>query len=364
MCLYISWVKDGLGLAKVSMTAQTDIELVSAKEVSQEQLGKFYELAFPRRARYLVSNWMWHYGGPNGSNLSCWPLVAVAPSGQVLGHVATIPSTFDDGVDGVSAAWFVDFFVLPAARSLGVGGELIRRVMRASPLMMAIAVSKYSLPIFRRYGWREVPGPTRLSSVIQFKDFCPAQSPRLWRVASSMIDVPLNSLRSRAINLEGRTGVYGDTTEIDRCTALDLLTLGVDQHIWDNQLIEWRLNDSQIGGRILLHQAGEEIALSRVFRNQDRIELHVLSFGGRVSSVIFGYLLRWAIRENVSRVVIVTGNQTIKRLARKHLFFGKPMTPFFFSENKSLLERICSSPPNLQMIDSDLDMALPDTLVA
>mgnify|MGYP001311368917 CR=1 FL=1 len=348
----------------MSFANYRDVDFVSAKEVSEEQLRIFYQHAFPQRAAYLANNWAWHYGGPSGVNLSFWPLLAVAPSGQILGHVGTIPSVLNERADKVPASWFVDFFVLPEARGSGLGSALIRRVMQASPLMMAVAVSKFSLPIFRKYGWREVPGTVRLSSIIQFNHFCPVESLSLRRLTSSVIDAPLNLIRSSTVSFLQKGKVTRQTVGIDNYTAKELLGFGVGRRIWDEELVEWRLKHSELGGRILLHSVGRESAISRVFHNKNRKELHVLSFGENASSSIFGYLLSWAICEKVSRIVILTGDQDIKDLARRYLFFSTPMTPFFYSEDKALVERVSRQPPNLQMIDSDLDMALPDKLVA
>ena len=349
-----------LGLASRTLTDSSKIELVSAREVNALELQRFYKTAFPRRAEYLAAHWAWHYGGPEGENLSDWPLVAIVPSGQIVGHVGTIPSICKRESTTIQAAWFVDFFVSPHVRGSGVGGRLIRRVMKAAPLMMAIAVSEYSLPIFRKYGWREIPGTIRLSTVLSFKQFTSAHHSPLRKISFPMLDGPVGYLRTWLLSRGRAYDAACDTKELDKSESLDCSMLGVDHNIWNSELIRWRLQNSQVGGRIFLHTAGDECALTRVLSNFNRRELHVLSFGQTTSTLIFKYLLRWAIEHKVSRVVMVTGDSELKRMARKMLFVGTPMTPFLYSADETLLEGVSDFPPRFQMIDSDLDMAISD----
>jgi len=336
------------------------MKYVCAKEVNATELQRFYRVAFPRRAEYLAEHWAWHYGGPDGENLNNWPLVALTSSDQIVGHVGTIPSIFRQESTTIQAAWFVDFFVSPHIRGTGVGGHLIRRVMKAAPLMMAIAVSQYSLPIFRKYGWSEIPGTTRLSTVLSFKQFTSPHHSRMRKIFLPMLDGPISCLRSLLLSLDGAPDVTGETKELEKSEHLDYSILGVDHDIWNSQLIGWRLKSSQTGGRLFLHTARGEFALTRVLSTFKRRELHVLSLGQQTSIVIFKYLLKWAIEQKVSRLVMVTEDPELKRIARKFLFVGTPMTPFFYSADKALLQRVSACPPRFQMIDSDLDMAISD----
>ena len=57
---------------------------------------------------------------------------------------------------------------------------------------------------------------------------------------------------------------------------------------------------------------------------------------------------------------MVTGDPELKRMARKMLFVGTPMTPFLYSADETLLKSVSDFPPRFQMIDSDLDMAISD----
>jgi hypothetical protein len=350
------------------VTIDPTINFAPAREVSPGILEEFYRSAFPNRANYLVKNWKWHYGGADISNLEKWPLVALAPGGEIVGHVSTIPTRFVVQGNTVEASWFVDYFVVPSARGRGVGGELIRRVMRAAPLMLAIGVSKYSLPIFRRYDWFEIAGTARLSKILRFRDFPSVRQSS----AKSLVCAGIDPCVSGLVKLVGKIARVEGVTELVPSIPSKLLlgaktannALSLEWRAWNKRSLEWRLDRSRVGGQFLLHSVGDQCALSRVFRRNSILELHLLTVSENCTVSMFLYLLRWGVNNHIGRLSLVTNNEIIQRAARRCLFASNPLSPFFFSSDPAISTFITNTPPNWQMIDSDLDLALPDEWVA
>ena len=350
------------------MRIDPTIDFAPAREVSPEILEEFYRSAFPSRGNYLVKNWKWHYGGADLANLKNWPLLALSPCGKIVGHVATIPTNFSIGQGAVETRWFVDYFVAPSAREQGIGGELIRRVMQAAPLMLAIGVSKYSLPIFRSHGWFEIAGTMRLSKVLRLRNF---QSVRQSRLKSGVCDGIDWCLGGFVEHIGTIFGIEGLTERVSSSPS-DLLleansnnkAVALEWRSWARKSLEWWLDDSQIGGQFFLHTMGNEYALSRMFRSDCNLELSLLAVSENCGPSMFLYLLRWGIANDIARLSLVTNNGNLQSSTRKCLFSRKPLPPFYFSRDQAIRSAILSAPPNWQMIDSDLDLALPDVSVA
>jgi GNAT superfamily N-acetyltransferase len=338
-------------------------ELIPAADAPVEVLARFYQVAFPSRAQFLINHWRWHYSGIDPSNLAEWPLLAIDTKGEILGHVSTIPTNVTCRGRVFRGSWFVDFFVMPKARGLGIGGALIQRVMGAAALMMAIGASSYSLPIFRRYNWVEIEGTVKYSNILRLSEFPRIRKLRFPSLVPKTLDLALNFAGSTPNRIYGTVGEVVDITAAPSQFLQGWECLSASDHDAkppSRDFVQWRLDANPLGGRLFLHTTDYGKALTRVFSRNGIRELNILSIESSNTDRVLAHLLHWASTQKMSRISLVTSCKKIQSCARRWFLFKRLLTPFYFSNDPNLLSVIMDSPPDWQMIDGDIDLALPD----
>ncbi len=134
------------------------LQLVPASCVRFSALTAFYVDSYPNRAISLAENWTWLYNGISTTNTNRWPLVAIDKDGTVVGHISSYPIQVCHAAARYNAAWFVDLYVLPDYRAVGLANILWQEVMQAADIMLSISPNKVSLPMFLKSGWIDISG--------------------------------------------------------------------------------------------------------------------------------------------------------------------------------------------------------------
>ena len=336
------------------------IRFVPAAEIPCSRLEKFYHVAFPSRAYRLFDSWRWQYQGCNETNTGEWPLVAIDHSGTVVGHASSIPITLELSGKKIKAAWFVDYFVLPEFRHTGIGGYLIQQVMGAAPVMLAIAVSKHSWPVFKKFGWREQKGTKKFTTPLRPSDFSVVSRLGMSKSAS-LFDSFLR--RCVAMRCWGNS-VVGSCQKPNTKQLVEIFSGYYGPYesdetaivVRDEKYFRWRIYGNQMGGKFSLHRVAETYALCRTVFSSGLYELNILMIVGDQLESMFCYLYSIAVREKLSRISLVTSNKKVQDVARKWFVFASNLPPFYFSEDHKHLERLAQMRVNWEMIDSDLDL--------
>jgi GNAT superfamily N-acetyltransferase len=124
-----------------------DLVVRSAIDIDGAALTEFHGRVFPG---WPISRiWRWLYRSDTGG----FPLVCLDGS-RVIAHAGGIPFTARVGGRLFTAAWFVDFSVLPEYQRRGVGGRLTQAWMDQSELCVTFCNAR-SMAVFLRYGWTE-----------------------------------------------------------------------------------------------------------------------------------------------------------------------------------------------------------------
>jgi GNAT superfamily N-acetyltransferase len=103
-------------------------------------------------ARHVDRRWWWQIEPP--------PILVIDdPTTRTLGGLcAYMPFTFHARGREVAAAWFVDFYVVPALQGRGFGQQLTRAVQARFPLTASLSQTAMAWRVFQKLGWRERAG--------------------------------------------------------------------------------------------------------------------------------------------------------------------------------------------------------------
>jgi GNAT superfamily N-acetyltransferase len=342
---------------------RSDFELRFSSDVSERALSEFYDLAFPLRARKLKLYRNWYYSGRSVRNINRWPVVAVDRTGRIIGHAGTIPNLVNIAGRSIEASWFVDFFVLPEARGLGVGQSLMDKVMTASPIMMAIAASPDSLPMFRKYGWFEnqetyhVSLPTRPSEFAKLRTYFGKNFPKILDVCVARYVHAISKGKS-VINVSDVLDASMLEQTFNVMRQGDPNNASVIQRNTD--YFNWRVIKNPLGGRYQIYSTDCAHALGRIMVSKARKELNILLLQGKNLEQILSGILSYAMNERVARVSFLSSMPVVAQIVPRWFWIKRNTPPFFYSEDKGLMEKLTTNTPELSLIDSDLDLSLID----
>lgn len=129
---------------------KTNILVLPASDINNDLLIDFYKAMYPERKNLLPRVWKWlnRFSSSEGKG----PLVAVY-NNRVVAHAAMIPFAVTVNATQYTAAWFVDFAVLPQFQKKGIGTLLTRQFMSFFDLCLEIGHNKRSGSVFNRLGW-------------------------------------------------------------------------------------------------------------------------------------------------------------------------------------------------------------------
>ena len=102
-----------------------EIEYKSISEVDKNSLYEFYSIAFPSKNEILYKNWSWIY---RTSLNNSQPIIALYEN-KIVGHAGLISNKLSYGNSIFNGIWFVDFFILPEFRNIGLGNILTKKWM-------------------------------------------------------------------------------------------------------------------------------------------------------------------------------------------------------------------------------------------
>ena len=100
-------------------------------------------------AAHVEDRWWWRHEGP--------PLVVAEQREprRLVGLCAFMPFTLVSRGTAHSAAWFVDFFVLPGCQGRGIGSRLTRAVQDRFAVTASLSQTEMAYRVFRKLAWHE-----------------------------------------------------------------------------------------------------------------------------------------------------------------------------------------------------------------
>lgn len=333
------------------------IEIIPAIDVSQQSLARFYSLAYPERANFLINHWKWLYSGRNSQNIQCWPIVARAQNGTIVAHAATIPTHVIIDNELLDARWFVDYFVSEQFRGMGLASILIDEVMDSAEIVAIIGSSSAAKPVFRHHGWSECFGtisyslPLKISNNVRFRS---APFQRLLRIT----DILLN----RYYRI--RKGVVTNDFELLPLTSRNLqrftdnaldFPVGVAQ-LHDNTFLTRRLIDFPLSHQIRVYSSTHSTALIRFTKSGGYSRMNILKIMTTAPIQFFKHILALGLEHCVDEIALVSSDKVLQDSFNRLFPIRKNIPFYLFSRTRTLPSSTSMKSVRWEMIDSDLDL--------
>ena len=136
-------------------------KITKISDVEQSQLFEFYKKIYSDRHKTLIKNWQWWYR----SDYSQYETLVISLEKKIIGQAGLQPVDLSVNGKMISAAWFLDFAILPEFRGKGFGKILTQKLMETCPYLITFCNSK-TLGIVRKLGWQENSSIMRLARPI------------------------------------------------------------------------------------------------------------------------------------------------------------------------------------------------------
>ncbi len=300
-----------------------DTGVRAAAEIPAAALEDFYDRMYPGRAAFLKRHWRWLYRVGSRESVPS-PLVAVAGE-RVVGHGGLIPVTLRRGGEERTAAWFLDFAILPEFQRKAVGGLLVHTGMLSCPLQIAF-LNERSWRMVEKLGWE-----TR-SHTFGFRLLLRPERHPKFRAAPAKALAALAGLATRAVwraRAFAHQQLSASPATADRLAAFSERGAGPALHVPRSaEFLRWRISTHPCAGEYFVLSprggrggGGGYSALARVVEDGAYRRLHLLTLRGEaagrgaLSSFLAG-VVGWAAKQDIHDVVLVTSEAAVARAAR------------------------------------------------
>jgi len=333
-----------------------EIEYRKISEIKKELLYDFYNKAFPLRSEILFKNWKWI---SRYSLNKKEPLVAIYQK-KVIAHAGLISTQIYHKQNKHNAIWFIDFFILPEFRNLGVGKSLTNKWMELEGNQFTFC-NRDSLKVFKKLDWEQDTN---------FYKTCKVINPLKWIPFIKTLDQDILK-KLNFLNLFNRSIYSKNVSFINlldfKKNFLDLINLKNINYgenlkpfiIKDKSWAEWRILESPFikHYHLFLIETSYVVVSINFDNNKKKLNIIHSNFeNDNYKSIILNSVMNWSINNNVD-IIWLSLNKTsdIKNLEK---FFNLKFNLIFAcnSYKSSLEKNELRSIVNLEGIDSDLEI--------
>lgn len=333
-------------------------EIAPATEVCAPSLEAFYEAMFPERADFLKRHWRWLYR-VGEYDWAPSPAVALA-EGRVVGQAGCIPVVLRCAGEKRRAMWLVDLAILPGLQRQGIGMALTQALMARCSIQLGFC-NERSLGALLKCGW-EVRRDTLSLQLLLRPERHPKLQNTAWAKAAGAATRAVwraRTLFQKEISIEPATPEsLAEFARHDFGPALHVVR--------SESFLNWRIAaHPQPQQHVILRgqnqTEGRCEAIARISDENGFRKLHILSLAApadksALSDFLAG-LIRWAAREDVHRLLMVTSNRQVAAIARWWLPISTPLHFIHYADDASARELLRSAEQYWECIDNDFDLA-------
>lgn len=333
-----------------------EIEYRKISEIKKELLYDFYTKAFPLRSEVLFKNWKWI---SRYSLSKQEPLVALYQN-KVIAHAGLISTQIFHKKTTHNAIWFIDFFILPEFRNLGLGKSLTNKWMELEGNQLTFC-NKNSLKIFEKLNWEQDKN---------FYKSCKIINPLKWiPIIKTLGQDKLKKLNF--FNLFNRSTYSKNVSFIN---LLDNKNFFLDLEgqkkinkeetskpfiIKDKSWAEWRILESPFIKYYHLFSIETSYVVVSINFENNKKKLSIIHSNYEddyYKSVILNSVINWSVDNNID-IIWLSLNQ-ISNSNKLEKFFKINFNLIFAcnSLNSSLEKNELRSIANLEGVDSDLEI--------
>lgn len=343
-------------LSPLTSPASARYEIKEAGAVSAELLNAGYERLFPQRAAFFQTNWRWLYRD-GACEWGPAPLVAFSAQDGVIGHMGAIPITLRRGGEERRASWLVDMAVSSQHRRQGIGLALTRAAMARCPLMVAFG-NEHSVAAFVKGGWRTSDHTRGFQLLLRPEHHPKFQASR--------------ALLGRALGLTTRAiwrlrSAAARKVQVTALAAADLAEFAEDKliaplHVTrSSEFLRWRLLDHpRAGEHCVIKDDRGGAAIVRLTREDGFHRLHLLSV--RVAGAeeqladFLAAVVRWALVEGWHRVLLVTSQPQVARVAKRWLPVTSRLRYLCYAADATGWDFVGGTDHGWECLDNDFDL--------
>jgi hypothetical protein len=339
------------------MTILNEIEYKSISALKENSIYKFYSTAFPLKNEVLYKNWRWIYR-TSFNNLE--PIVATHKD-KIIGHAGLISNKLSFNNSFFNGIWFVDFFILPEFRNIGLGKILTRKWMELEDFHLTFC-NKKSLQVFKKFNWVE--------NNDYFKS-CKIINPLKWIPFFNTLDdstlnkfnffklfnKPINSQNVDFVNLSENINLliniidnykFGSKNNDNRIKILR-----------DKKWLEWRLCESPFIKNYYLFSINESYSIVSLITVNKKKKLNIIFSNYENSNyelLLNQSIVRWSIKNNVDIVWLSVNKLENKNISKKFFNRNFKLTFACNSKDSSIPNEMLKNISDIHGIDSDTDI--------
>ena len=327
-------------------------KITKISDVEQSQLFEFYKKIYFDRHKTLIKNWQWWYR----SDYSLYETLVISLEKKIIGQAGLQPVDLRVNGKTISAAWFLDFAILPEFRGKGFGKILNQKLMDTYPHLITFCNSK-TLRIVRKLGWQENSSVMRLARPINPIKFIPILK------KLNFFDIIFRSSMKNKFSFKNiiKPRVINDNYNLIK-ESFKKRNLGNTKApvsiIRDEKWLYWRLMECPYKKDLYFFEYKNNFSIVHIFENKGIKRLNILFsyfIDESVEIELFNLMMNWAINNNIDLVwAIKKENDGFL----KNIFpnkFKKPLTFASWSSDQTVSPTIKEEPYNSEGIDSDID---------
>jgi GNAT superfamily N-acetyltransferase len=341
---------------------ESDIE--SGHAIEPAAVEQFYATMYANRPVDLARLWRWMYRPTFLESVR--PPLVMQHEGRVVAHAGMIPFALDLGDGEIkSAAWFVDFAVLPEHQGEGIGKLLTEAWMRHPDVCVTFCNDK-SIGVFKKYGWVE-SFDTRLIHLF----INPLNHPRIAARVPAPLRGPGNRLLSTAMRLNYKARARGagaltvqpvTADTIAEVVAVATMPNGVTQPCRDAEYLKWRLLDAPDRGAYRVFSMAEDLRVVARLRteNPDSRHLDILwvTDWSQLAELkrLIALMAEWGHHNGFDFMRLYSSSPwAASKLSRALLGWVRHPRFAYFSKDPALLQRLEQVRWHFELMDSDFE---------
>ena len=330
-----------------------EIDFTNLSEVNNEELLKFYSVAYPNRYKIIYKHWNWLY---RTSLTGLEPVVALYKK-NIIGHAGLISTNLSYENKILRAIWFVDFYILSKYRNLGLGKILTKKWMELESCHLTFC-NENSLRVFKKLGWVENNN---------FYKSCKLINPLKW--------IPLiQSIDNKFLN---RLNIFKFFNEKNIVKNVRLLKLSDNKKILndiffskrpsenlnleilrDYDWINWRIFQSPFIRNYYFASIENSLMIMSILKDGKKKKLNIIFTkyeNEQHKTLLNRYVINWSIENNIDIIWLQLDNVDNKVLSN---FYPKKFKLNFAcnSHDISLNKNILKNLSNIDGLDSDIDI--------
>ena len=347
---------------------KSDVQLISASEVDESLLEKYFQKTFPHRSLSFPLIWKW-LNNSNNYNEKI-PLVLVY-KGEIIGYMGLKPIDLRVLDRTCSSGWAIDLRIYPDYRNQGLGQILSKELFKYAEILLGFPNEK-SGPLLKKIGWQEGG-----KSFTHFFPIQPLDHPRFTRILPNIACKLINKIAKPFFQFkykkfsqyefqirEINSIVLDEFTK--NCTINEkiFITEKIVTPLRDKKFLQWRVLESPNINKYRLFSINgiEAIILLNNNRGKYIDILSVSNFANHERVIdLIGSICLYASKNNYSYVRILISNNIIGDKLRNKLGGRiKEYNFIFYTKDKYFESQLLSYKWHWELIDSDFEYLEPN----